>query len=115
MNSDWMNWALPAVMIAGFLIYKRLGQIAPAKAKELVKSGAKLVDVRSPGEFQSGHIPGAVNIPLGSLASEVRSLGDKDRPVVLYCASGTRSAMARSTLKGQGFSQVYNLGAMHRW
>ncbi len=115
MNSDWMSWALPAVMIGGFLIYKRLGQIAPAKARDLVKSGARLVDVRSPAEFQSGHIEGAVNIPLQTLSSKVSSLGAKDRPVIVYCASGTRSAMARSALKGQGFTQVFNLGGMHRW
>ena len=115
MNSDWMNWALPAAVIGGFLIYKRLGRIAPSKARELVKSGAKLVDVRSPAEFQSRHIDGAMNIPLPSLTAKLSSLGAKDRPVIVYCASGTRSAMARSALKGQGFTQVFNLGAMHRW
>jgi phage shock protein E len=115
MNSDWMTWALPAVMVGGFLVYKRLGQIAPAKAHELVKSGAKLVDVRSAAEFQSGHLDGAVNIPLPLLTAKASSLGAKELPVVVYCASGTRSALARSALKSQGFTQVFNLGPMHRW
>jgi rhodanese-related sulfurtransferase len=81
----------------------------------MVKDGAKLVDVRSAMEFSSGHIPGAINVPLQELGAQVKKLGEKDKPVVLYCASGTRSAMARSTLKGLGFTQVHNLGAMSRW
>ncbi|MBM4781845.1 MAG: rhodanese-like domain-containing protein [Archangiaceae bacterium] len=81
----------------------------------MVKEGAKLVDVRSPGEFSSGHLPGAINVPLQELGAQVKKLGEKDKPVVLYCASGTRSAMACSTLKGLGFTQVFNLGSMGRW
>ena len=71
--------------------------------------------MRSPGEFSSGHLPGAINVPLQDLGAQVKKLGEKDKPVVLYCASGTRSAMARATLKGMGFTQVFNLGSMRRW
>jgi rhodanese-related sulfurtransferase len=52
---------------------------------------------------------------LALLKTGLTKLGAKDKPVVLYCASGTRSSMARSVLKGQGFTQVFNLGAMSRW
>jgi rhodanese-related sulfurtransferase len=115
MNPDYVPWLVFGGVFAALMIFKRLGQISPVKARELVQSGAKLVDVRSAAEFASGHIPGAVNVPVGELGAKVKSLGAKDKPVIVYCASGTRSAMARSVLKGQGFAQVFNLGAMTRW
>lgn len=115
MDSSVMQWALPVGLIVAFLVFKRLGQVSSADARRMVQEGAKLVDVRSPGEFSSGHLPGAINVPLQELSSHVKKLGEKDKPVVLYCASGTRSAMAKSTLKGLGFTQVHNLGSMGRW
>ena len=115
MDTSFLQWALPVGVIVAFLVFKKMGQVKPADAHRMVKEGAKLIDVRSPGEFSSGHIPGAINVPLQDLGSQVKKLGEKDKPVVLYCASGTRSAMARSTLKGLGFTQVFNLGAMGRW
>lgn len=113
MNSDYFPFLVLCAVIAALMIFKRLGQISPVKARELVKSGAKLIDVRSPAEFASGHIEGAVNVPVGALKDD--KLGAKDQPLIVYCASGTRSAMARSVLKSRGYTQVFNLGAMSRW
>jgi rhodanese-related sulfurtransferase len=104
-----------AALIVGFSIIKRLGQVSVEEAHRLVKEGAKLVDVRTPDEFSSAHLSGAINLPLGDLGRRGSSLGPKDKPIVLYCASGARSSAARSMLKGQGFTQVFNLGAMSRW
>lgn len=115
MNSEILQWAVPVGLVVAFLVFKRLGQIGRDDAHRLVKDGAKLIDVRSVAEFSSGHLPGAVNVPLGELGSQVKKLGPKDKPLVLYCASGTRSAMARSQLKSLGFTQVFNLGSMGRW
>lgn len=114
-QQDLVQWGIFAAVIVAFIVFKRLGQISPGKARELVRQGAKLVDVRSAAEFSSGHIPGAVNIPVSELGARGASLGAKDAPVVVYCASGTRSALARSVLKGQGFAQVFNLGSIARW
>ena len=111
----WVQWAVPVGLIAGFLLFKRVGQVGRDEAHKLVKDGAALVDVRSPAEFSSGHLPGAINIPVGDLGGQVKKLGKKDGPIVLYCASGTRSMMARSTLKGLGYTKVFNLGPMSRW
>jgi rhodanese-related sulfurtransferase len=75
-----------------------------------------VIDVRSPAEFRGGAFPGAVNIPLGELAARTSEI-PRDRPVVLYCASGTRSGMAAGQLRKAGFSDVVNaggLGAMPR-
>ena len=115
MDTAWLTYAVPVALVVAFLLFKRLGQMKPEDAHRLVKEGAKLIDVRSPGEFSSGHLPGAVNIPLHEVGAKASKLGAKDKPVVLYCASGARSAVARSVLKGRGHTQVHNLGPMSRW
>jgi rhodanese-related sulfurtransferase len=77
---------------------------------ELMKEGAQLVDVRSAGEFAAGHVPGSVNIPLDEIGSRASEL-DPHKWVVVFCASGTRSALARHRLKGEGFAKVVNAGS----
>jgi phage shock protein E len=89
--------------------------ITPIEAQYLVEIGALLVDVRSPQEFAQGHIKGAKNIPLPEINQRLNEFGDKERPVVLCCQSGTRSGMAAHTLKKAGYVQVYNLGSWQRW
>jgi phage shock protein E len=76
---------------------------------ELKKQGALFVDVRSAGEFASGNAPGTVNIPLQELGSRLAEI-PKSAPVVVCCASGTRSGMASMVLKKNGDTQVYNVG-----
>ncbi len=80
-----------------------------AMLPELKKNGAVFVDVRSPGEFATGNAPGTINIPLGELGSRLSEI-PKTSPVVLCCASGTRSGMAKLLLKKNGYSQVHNIG-----
>ena len=87
----------------------------PMKLKQLVTSGAQLIDVRSPGEYAKGHIEGAINIPVGELTQQISQLGDPQKPIVVYCRSGVRSSRAQSTLRAQGFTQVYNLGGINEW
>lgn len=76
---------------------------------ELVKNGAQIIDVRTPSEFQSGHIRGSVNIPLQSLSREISRI-KKDKPVITCCASGMRSSSAKSLLQSEGYTEVYNGG-----
>ena len=83
------------------------------RAKELVRQGAQLVDVREPDEFARGHLPGAVNLPLGQIDQHAGALGSK--PTILYCQSGMRSQRALQLLKKRRLDQVYNLGALTRW
>lgn len=115
MDSTWITLGVFAAIVIAFQVFRQLGQISSQQARQLVQDGAKLVDVRTPGEFSAGHLPGAVNVPLQELGARLKSLGAKEKPVVLYCASGTRSAMAKSVLKNAGFQQVFNLGGMGRW
>ncbi|MBS1589795.1 MAG: rhodanese-like domain-containing protein [Bacteroidetes bacterium] len=90
-------------------IKKMLGIGPSTDFKALVSNGAQIIDVRTPGEFNSGHIKGSVNIPLQNLNGQLSKI-KKDKPVVTCCASGMRSASAKSILKANGFSEVYNGG-----
>jgi rhodanese-related sulfurtransferase len=85
------------------------------EAKQWVASGAKLVDVRSPAEFSSGHIQGALNIPVEEVRNRAGKVLRPDQPVVVYCLSGARSAMAARQLKEAGFQRVHDLGPMSAW
>ena len=76
----------------------------------LVEQGALIVDVRSRGVYGSGHIKGSINIPLDSLSSNLNKLKNKNTPVITCCASGMRSASAKSILKSNGYTHVYNGG-----
>lgn len=80
--------------------------------KDKIKAGAAIIDVRTPDEFADGHYEGARNIPVNVLGSRLDEVGPKDRPVVLYCASGARSAMAAKMLKASGFADVTNAGGL---
>lgn len=77
--------------------------------KDLMNQGAQIIDVRSPHEFKSGHIKGSINIPLQSLGSNLNKI-HKSKPIITCCASGMRSASAKSFLKSNGYSEVHNGG-----
>jgi rhodanese-related sulfurtransferase len=92
-------------------LLKNLFGIGPkVNFKELLQNGATIVDVRTKGEFQGGHIRGSVNIPLANLQGNLNKL-KKNKPVITCCASGSRSASAKSILKSNGFEQVHNGGS----
>lgn len=75
----------------------------------LIQNGAQIIDVRTPGEYQGGHIKGSVNIPLDRLQSQLSKI-KKDKAVITCCASGMRSGSAKSMLLSNGFTEVYNGG-----
>uniref|UniRef100_A0A540VBZ7 Rhodanese-like domain-containing protein n=2 Tax=Litorilinea aerophila TaxID=1204385 RepID=A0A540VBZ7_9CHLR len=73
-----------------------------------------LVDVRTPAEFQEGFIPGAIQISLQELQQKMARI-PKDRPVIVYCRSGNRSAFAANLLMQAGYEEVYDLGGIVDW
>ncbi len=79
-------------------------------ARELVARGALLIDVRDPHEYRRGALPGAVNIPLPVIRQALHRL-DITVPVLLYCATGRRSGMAKRLLESSGYSSLYNIGS----
>lgn len=78
--------------------------------KQLVKEGALILDVRSQNEFAGGHIVGAVNIPVDQLLKKVKPVKDINTPIIICCASGVRSASAKSLLLSMGYTKVFNGG-----
>ena len=85
-----------------------------AMLPELKKNGAILVDVRSAGEFANANAPGTINIPLQELGRRLSEI-PKSNPVVLCCASGTRSGIAKLMLKKYGYQNVHNIGVWRKF
>lgn len=91
---------------------KKLFGLGPSvDFKNLVANGALIVDVRTSSEFKSGHIKGALNIPVNSLGSNLKKL-PKNKTIITCCASGMRSASAKSVLKSNGYD-VHNGGSWY--
>jgi rhodanese-related sulfurtransferase len=93
---------------------------SPALARKLVAQGALLLDVRSAEAYAARHIPGAVNIPARELDARIDELairagGDKDKPVVVYCADGVLATAAKEVLLRAGYTRVTNLGGIDAW
>lgn len=86
--------------------------MAGSTIKDKIAAGALIVDVRSPAEFKEEAYPGAINIPLPLLPLRMKELEPRDRPIVLYCASGARSGQGVRFLKQNGFTDVINAGAL---
>ena len=78
--------------------------------KLLLSQGAVIVDVRSPGEFKSGHIKGAINIPLDQVKNKIGELKKKNKPIITCCLSGSRSGMAKRIISSAGI-ECYNGGS----
>jgi rhodanese-related sulfurtransferase len=80
---------------------------------EIIRSRTgSLVDVRSHGEFQSGHLPGAIHIPLDEVAAKMKEIAALPQPIILYCHSGHRSGIAADYLQQQGVEEVFNGGGI---
>jgi rhodanese-related sulfurtransferase len=89
---------------------QRAEPITAGEARALLASGVQLVDVREPAELRElGRLDGAVNLPLSTLQRQLATL-DRSRPIVLYCRSGRRAAMAADLLRASGFTRLHNLG-----
>ncbi len=78
---------------------------------QLVKDGAIILDVRSKGEYAGGHIRDSVNISVNQLESNLNKFKDKNKTIITCCASGMRSASAKSILKANGYTNVHNGGS----
>lgn len=74
---------------------------------------AVLLDVRSPSEYQQGHIPGSINIPLDSIQQVTKKYPKKETPLFVHCLSGGRSGKAVSFLKHEGYTNVKNIGGIN--
>ena len=94
-----------------------ISEVDTAGAADLIATGALVLDVREPDEYEEGALPDAVHIPRGHLEAQIENrLTDKTAPVVVYCAGGVRSAFAARTLQELGYADVVSMdGGFGRW
>ncbi len=92
-------------------------EISPPEANARFEAGATLIDVREQVEWDAGHVPGALFIPRGSLATEIEAaVPDKDAEILLYCRSGARSGVGTAQLQSMGYTNVTNVaGGILQW
>jgi len=86
-----------------------------ATAKALAAGGARVVDVRTPEEFASGHVPGAINIPYDQIARRASEIGPPSTQVLLYCRTGRRSGIAADALDRAGYKKVFDFRTVTAW
>lgn len=106
-----MNTKICIVLIVCFVLLLGVARNRANKAqiKKMLQSGTLVIDVRSEQEYSAGHFDGALNIPYDECADRLSELGNnKDRPIVLYCHAGSRSAVAHEILRKNGFIHVIN-------
>jgi phage shock protein E len=93
------------------LLKSLFGKSDTSALDQVIAEGAVIIDVRSPGEFASGHAKEAVNIPLDQLESKLTKIKSYQKPLILCCASGMRSARAKSFLTGLGVPNLHDAGS----
>jgi rhodanese-related sulfurtransferase len=112
---NWTDVLIAAAILAAFLVYRRAGLISIKDAQAQLKSGAMVIDVRTAGEFVAHHLPGAVNLPVSEIESNLsRRVSDKNQVLLLHCQSGARSAAAKTKLIALGCPNVFNMGSYPR-
>ena len=113
-----MHWATVSILLAAIAVVyllQRSGQISPKKARTYLENGALVIDVRTAAEYNSGHLPNAIHLPVQEIEVALpRRVQDKNKPLLLYCQSGMRSGMAKKKLQGLGYVHAYNLGSYGR-
>lgn len=93
-------------------------QISQERAKEMMDTQQVLVlDIREQAEYDSGHIPGALLLPVGTIEEDTAAavIPEKDTVVLVYCRSGNRSKTAAAALAALGYSHVYEFGGINTW
>ena len=113
---------IAALVVAGLFIMgfgggkSELVSYEELQAKLAQKENLVLLDVRTQEEFAEGHIAGAVLLPYDEIEQKVANLlPEKDKPIIVYCRSGRRSAIAANALRGLGYKDVRDFGGISRW
>ncbi len=119
MKSNKILWTIAIILLGSFGIQQLQASdgVDVKQALSMNQQGALLLDVREPDEYKSIHAPNALLIPLGQLGARMQELSEyKDKPIVVMCRSGRRSANAVAILQKAGFSQVSNIkGGITAW
>ncbi len=111
----WIAYAAGFIALIAFMRMRRAGQISKQDAAEYIKNGAFIIDVRTPDEFNRGHLSQAFNMPVDQVAGLLLTkVHDKSRVILVHCQSGLRSKKAMLNLNRVGYTQVFNLGSYER-
>jgi len=112
---DWIIFVITIALLIAYMFLRRKNQISAEQAVAALKQGALLIDMRSPAEFATGHLKGAINMPLQQIDSLISGyVTDKNQVLLLHCQSGTRSDIGKSKLNALGYTRAYNLGSYDR-
>ncbi len=112
---NWTSLLLFAAVVLLLLVLRRAGQISAKTAREYIRNGALVIDVRTQVEYASGHLPRTIHIPLDQIESGLpRRVPDKTTVLLLHCQSGIRSRVAKNKAKALGYTQAFNLGSLSR-
>jgi phage shock protein E len=115
MATYWTLYGFAFVGLIVFMVIRRSGQVSRKAAADYVRRGAFVVDVRSPREFNAGHLSQAFNIPLDELEGMLpQKIKNKDCIILLHCGTGLRSKKAQERLQQIGYKHVFNLGSYER-
>jgi len=108
--------ALPAILTCCAAKPAAPTKITPEEAQKMMSGDVIILDVRTQDEYDSGHIPNAICLPVDQVAAQAESvLPDKNQTILVYCRSGARAATASQTLADMGYTNVYNFGGILSW
>lgn len=117
MKPKYIMWGVIAVLVAVVMVLALrpsggggITNVDAAGAKKAIVAGAQVIDVRTPGEYQMGHIAGAINVPVDQIEGAAKSW-DVEKAYVVYCATGARSTSAVETMRALGFKNIAHLSA----
>jgi phage shock protein E len=106
-----VRWA--AVLLVTIFLSQVRAELSEVEARAHLKRGALVVDVRTVGEFQAGHLTNAVNIPLAELKTKLPGVATNQAAVILlHCQSGQRSRIAERELRALGYTNAFNIGSL---
>ena len=110
------KFLLLTVVILGFMLELHAAPVLPeASARDYLKNGALVIDVRTVEEFQAGHLTNVINIPLNELKEKLpRQVSDKGKVLLLHCQSGRRSGIAEAQLRAMGYTNAFSIGSFEQ-
>ncbi|MBI5686730.1 MAG: rhodanese-like domain-containing protein [Verrucomicrobia bacterium] len=111
----WMTILAVAGVLGAFVFLKQLNSVTEEAARDHLRKGAKVIDVRTTQEYGERRLPKTINIPLDELKQRIASEApDKETVLLLHCQAGGRSGAGTQMLKGMGYKNVFNLGSFER-
>lgn len=112
---EWTILWMVGVAFVAMMFMNRISYASPETLRKHLREGALVIDVRTPEEFRSGTVPGAMNIPLDELQKKLpQRVPDKNQVLLLHCQSGMRSLNGLRQLQRLGYKNVFNLGSLAR-